>query len=73
MHYHYTSFTKTVTKNQKKVVTDLPSPRHELRSRPMESSTLPMWHSTDNIGRPVLVLFQRKVLHNSRDRSSKNV
>ena len=48
---------------RKKVVKDLSLSVHKL-----ESNASPLSYSTDDMGRPVLVLFQGKVPQNSRDR-----
>ena len=40
--------------SEKKVVRDLPPPISELGHLQLESSSLPLQHSTDNMGRPVL-------------------
>ena len=66
-HFHYTLFTKTKAKHQKKVIRYLPPPRLELGFLQLESSTVPLQNSSDIIGRPVLVIFQGEVLHNPRD------
>ena len=47
----------------KRVVRDWLPRRHEIGFLQLESSTVSLPHSTDNISSPVLVLFQGKVLH----------
>ena len=52
----------------KRVVRDWLPRRHEIGFLQLESSTVSLPHSTDNISSPVLVLFQGKVLHTQSTR-----
>ena len=62
-HHHYTSFTKQWKNTRKNVVRDFPPPGHEPGLLQLEFSGAPLGHSTDNMGRPILVLFHGKVSH----------